>query len=473
MMNKKNATLLLLLMCGMLRLWGQNSVGEQMSLIITDLKKGNTVTAKNDKQPLTPASIVKLITTATALEILGDDFQFKTEIIIRGEVICGTLDGDLVIKAGGDPTLGSAYMDDNNFLSDWTDVVKRLNISKINGDIVADVSIFDRQPLPQKWSSPDVGNYYAAGVYGLSFYDNTLAVAFHTGRAGSKAQITDIFPNVSGVTIDNRLFAEKGVGDNAYFSGVPYSFHRTVTGSIEAMSERFVVKADNGNPSMALLQALRDSLIKAGISVDGKLKVYNGKCLSKSERAKSAIFSSYSPKLSDIVKVINTHSHNVFAEYLLKYLSLQRAKQGCFDKGIDELKNCWKNRGVDVSQWQLYDGSGLTKNNLLTAQSLNKLLIYMHSDSRYYDAFIASFPVAGVNGTVRNLFKNTPLAGRAYLKSGSMAKVQCYAGYIVTDRGYYSIVVMLNGFAGKRRDTVSKIENVILEEIERYEKTPN
>lgn len=470
-MNKKNVTLLLLLVCGTLRLWGQNSVGGQMSLIITDLKKGNTVTAKNDNQPLTPASIVKLITTATALEILGDDFQFKTDIIIRGNVAYGTLNGDLIIKAGGDPTLGSAYMDDNNFLSDWICAIRRLNISKIDGDIIADVSIFDRQPLPPKWGSPDVGNYYAAGVYGLSFYDNTLAVTFRTGQAGSKAQIADIFPNVSGATIDNRLFAEKGVGDNAYFCGDPYSFHRKVTGSIEAMSERFVVKADNGNPSMALLQALRDSLLKTGISVDGELKVYNGKCLSKSEQATSVIFSSYSPKLSDIVKIINMYSHNVFAEYLLKYLSLQRAKQGSFDKGIDELKNYWKNRGVDVSQWQLYDGSGLTKNNLLTARSLNKLLIYMHSDSRYSDAFIASFPIAGVNGTVRNVFKNTPLAGKAYLKSGSMAKVQCYAGYIVTDGGYYSIVVMLNGFTGKRSDTVSQIEKVISEEIERYENT--
>ena len=129
----------------------QSSAYQKLSLIMTDLETGETFVNKNGDQLLTPASITKLITTATALEILGDDFTFKTTVQIDGVLENGIVRGNLIIKAGGDPLLGSHYLENTNFLSTWSSILKTIGIKHIEGDIVADVSVFDNKPMPKGW----------------------------------------------------------------------------------------------------------------------------------------------------------------------------------------------------------------------------------------------------------------------------------------------------------------------------------
>lgn len=460
MINKKRVSIIILL-CTVGLLSAQTQAKQQVSMVITDLDTKQIVVNRNGAVKMTPASITKLITTATALEILGDDFRFKTEILVDGTINKGRLNGNLIIKAGGDPVLGSSYFDDTNFLNDWASAVKAFGISEIHGDIVADVSVFDNNPLPRGWGSPDVGNYYAAGIYGLSFLDNSLAVYFRSGRVGTKPQIIGTFPKIDGFKIYNHITSQRGVGDKAYFSGLPYENHRKVGGFIEANTDSFLVKADMPNPPMVLIKAFKDTLQKHGVLQHGKLKVSHQNVTYN--RTLLPVFASYSVPLSDIVSVTNVYSNNMTAEYLLKYLSLQKHQQGSSLGGVEVIKEFWESRGLDFSSLSMYDGSGLTRYNRFSALFLNSLLVYMAKESRYADVFFESLPVAGVNGTVRNLLKNTELSGTAYLKSGSMSKVQCYAGYIIYGNKKYSIVVMVNNYAGKRKDTVAMIEKMVVD----------
>ncbi len=460
MINKKSASIIILL-CAVGLLSARTRTKQQVSMVIADLDTKQVVVNRNGAVEMTPASITKLITTATALEILGDDFRFKTDILVDGTVNKGKLKGNLIIKAGGDPVLGSSYFDDTNFLNDWAGAIKAFGINEIHGDIVADVSIFDNNPLPGGWGSPDVGNYYAAGIYGLSFLDNTLAVYFRSGRVGTKPHIIGTFPKIDGFKIYNHITSQRGVGDKAFFSGLPYENHRKVVGYIEANTDSFRVKADMPNPPLVLLRALKDTLQKHSVPQYGKLKVSHQNTVRNSTLI--PVFASYSVPLSDIVSVTNIYSNNTIAEYLLKYLSLQKHKQGSFIGGVEVIKEFWERQGLDLSTLSMYDGSGLTGYNKFSALFLNDLLVYMAKESKYADVFFESLPVAGVNGTVRNFLKNTELSGTAYLKSGSMAKVQCYAGYIMYGGKKYSIVVMVNNFEGKRKDTVAMIEKLIVD----------
>ena len=456
---------IILLSCSWFLLYGLSAQSiEKFAIVMTDLNGGKNVLSRNAHNPMVPASITKLITTATALEVLGEDFQFQTEIQVGGDIKDSVLYGDLIVKASGDPMLGSEYTSNReSFLNEWSSVVLGYGIQRITGDIVADVSVFDKQAVPKGWLAEDLGNYYAAGVYGLSLVDNTLRVAFRTGVSGSLAKVIGWEPAIKDCHITSKVKARKAVGDAVYFSGKAYQQDRTAIGNLEANSKRFIVKADLGNPNMALLQAFRDTLSVVGVEVDGGLRVEFSTPEYKQDKPRT-ILKYNSVPLSDIIRLTNVHSINMYAETLLKRISMQRDECGNFPGGISFVKEFWGERGLDVSLLNMKDGSGLTPNNSFTADFLNKLLIEMYrSENRA--VFMQSLPIAGQTGTVKRFLKDTSLEGKARLKSGSMRGVQCYAGYIEANGTVYSIVVMANGFRKDRKTAVNEIEREILSVI--------
>ena len=137
---------------------------------------------------------LSLLTSAAALELLGPGYCFKTQLGYTGNLnkSTGLLTGDIVIKGGGDPALGSQYFKDHyrNFLTDWITTIKKLGIKKIEGRIIADDTRYDNQPVPPKWIWEDIGNYYGAGTYGLSVFDNMFEIHFRTYGEGSIPEIT-------------------------------------------------------------------------------------------------------------------------------------------------------------------------------------------------------------------------------------------------------------------------------------------
>lgn len=462
-MNYKKIILSLTLALVSVSLFSQTI--RNLAIVATDLESGRTVVSRNANQKLKPASITKLITTATAIELLGRDFMFKTEILALGEVKDSTLHGDLIVKASGDPMLGSAYAtNEATFLREWSQIIKSRGIREIAGDIVADVSVYDKEAYPIGWGAPDLGNYYAAGVYGISFADNVLRVSFSSGKSGTRAKVMGFSPEIKDCKITSSVVAQRSVGDAVFFSGKSYDNDRRATGKIEANSTNFVIRADIGNPNMVLLQSLRDTLASLGVATKGSLRVeFKPQKYGKLEP--QPIIYQYSPPLSDIIRIVNVYSNNMYAEALLKRLSLEISDKGNFPKGIKVIENYWQSKGLDCSLLDLKDGSGLTTNNGFTARFLNDLLIYMDG-SKNRDVFLQSLPIAGQNGTVRRFLKGTSLEGLAYLKSGSITGVQCYAGYIEANGKRYSLVVMANGFRNGRRSAVAEIEREILRVIE-------
>ncbi|MDR3327117.1 MAG: D-alanyl-D-alanine carboxypeptidase/D-alanyl-D-alanine-endopeptidase [Prevotellaceae bacterium] len=446
-------------------LFAQNNLaGASIGFVLTDLATGENLISQNSNMCLTPASINKLITTAAALEILGADFRFKTDFSYSGNITDSVLNGNLYIVGGGDPTLCSKYFDNSDFSEQLCNILKANKITQINGDIIVDASIFDKEPIPSGWSWNDIGNYYAAGIYGLSIFDNTTNITFST--LNSTPEITNISPQVQGLVIENNLIAKKGVGDSAYFYGRPYENFRQVFGAIEKDRDAFLLKADIPNPPLVTAQYVVAVLGKNGIKVKGKATD-----VLEENQTKTLLYQHFSEPLSTVLLLTNYHSNNNFTEHILKYLSLQTSEEGNFEGGIKVVKQFWKSKELNTETLFMLDGSGLSPHNAVCVNFLNDVLIYMAKESKNSEVFFQSLPVAGVSGTVHNFLKNTELQDKVHLKSGSIARVQCYAGYIVDNEKKYSFVIMVNNFSGKRKEIVKEIENKIINAIEQCVKS--
>jgi D-alanyl-D-alanine carboxypeptidase/D-alanyl-D-alanine-endopeptidase (penicillin-binding protein 4) len=437
-----------------------NFESASIGFIVTDLATEKPIVSKNPNICLTPASVSKIITTATALEILGANFQFETSLQYDGTLSNGVLNGNLYICGGGDPTLGSKYFNDN-FLDEWCKALKIKGIKKITGTIIAEPQIFDNEPLPSGWTWADIGNYYGAGVYGLSVFDNMTNVFFESNAEGTKPKITKISPEIDGLIIENHLISKKNIGDSAYFYGAPYENKRQIFGAIEANKTDFEVKADIPNPPIFLAKTFSNYLSINEIEVSGKVSDTIFEPVKK-----NLLHRHFSPPLSEIIKITNHQSNNMFSEHIFKYLSVKNSMPASVSASIEVVKNFWKSNGLNVSAFFISDGSGLSPHSAVNPEFINNLLIFMYKKSKNSKIFFESLPVAGESGTVRKFLINTKLSGKAHLKSGSIARVQCYAGYIVSGKKSFAITIMINNFSGKRKDAVKEIEKMILEAVD-------
>ncbi|MDO9153211.1 MAG: D-alanyl-D-alanine carboxypeptidase/D-alanyl-D-alanine-endopeptidase [Paludibacter sp.] len=430
-----------------------------ISLLVTYLKTGKTLYEIRPKNATVTASTIKVITTSTALEVYGPDFRFVTRLEIDGEIgKDSTLNGNLYVRGGGDPTLGSDKMGDKDFLSKWVSAVKKRGIKNINGKIIADPVIFEQQVINPKWSWEDMGNYYAPAIHGISYLDNTFKLYFRSAKAGTITEMLRTEPEISGLKIDNFVKSANINFDNAYFYGAPFSYNRSVTGEIPANKTEFVVRGDIPEPALLLAQHFRKKLIESGVYIgDAAVVQTNEAC------KKFVIYSHFSPPLSEIITEINVKSNNHYAEYLFKYLGTKNNKTGTTDAAIEHIRSFWKSKGLSVDQLFQSDGSGLSTTNAASANFFVELLTYMQLKSKYADIFYKSLPVSGESGTIKDLLKNTALQGKLRAKSGTIARVKCYVGYVETKSTTLVLAILVNNANGSSSAVTQKIEEFLLD----------
>src|ERR1035437_304443 len=239
-----------------------------ISLLVKDLSTNKTIFQFRPNNSTIPASTMKLVTTATALEILGPKFCFQTKLEIDGKINSdGVLNGNLYIRGGGDPTLGSEHLGEHDFLTKWVEEVKKLGIKKINGQIIADGTLYDDQGVNPKWTWEDIGNYYAAGASGISYMDNTYQLVLKSGIEGSTPEILRVEPEIPTLTFENQLKSTSIAFDSAYFYGAPHSNLRSIHGEIPANRIEYIIKGDIPNPGLLLAEHFQDKLLENGINI--------------------------------------------------------------------------------------------------------------------------------------------------------------------------------------------------------------
>ena len=446
--------------------------GASFSLVVKDVQEGRTVYSYDTDRLQSPASVLKTVATATALEILGEDYRYPTTLEYDGILENGTLEGNLYIKGSGDPSLGSSHFapGQNKFLSTWIAALQKAGIKHITGSVISDESIFDTEGVSIKWLREDMGNYYAPGSYGISIFDNMYKLSLQTGAAGTRPVLKGTEPDIPFIRFKNYLKAAPVSSDSAYIIGAPLDDVRYLYGVLPANREAYVLKGDIPDPALYLARYLTDQLQQKGIRVDGSPSCYRLEVeenrWKKGERKE--IVTTYSPTLREIASICNHVSHNLYADALVKTVGLQYKPRrnemiSSFGRGVQVVKEYWEKKGLDVFPLRMNDGSGLAPADKVSAGFMGELLVYMATESAVSDAFIASLPQAGIEGSVRNFLKGSKLQGKAHLKSGGITGVRSYAGYITKDGKTYAVAVFSNNYSCPMSRMTRALEKLLLQ----------
>ncbi len=415
-----------------------------IGLMIESLDTGELIFQKNPYKLFMPASNMKLFTAAAALVRLGPEFKFKTELLSSGIVDSeGTLTGDLVIKGSGDPSFGSTYFHSEPaaIFDTWINSLKALGIKRVEGDIFGDDNIFDDSRFGAGWEYGDLQYSYAAPTGGLSYMDNCIRITVIPGmKAGDSANVR-IEPDIGLFRIESNIStveptriqgvrSVRNVGERLIqLSGTISTDHSPIT--------RYITVE---NPTLFSASVFKHLLEKNGIEVSGE-----GVDLDESNKAATElqqIAAIESPPLHEILNILNKVSHNFFADQLLKTLGKEYHDSGTFTSGIAVLKGFLSSAGIDPTNYFQYDGSGLSRYNLVMPVQILTLLKYMknHTFSEY---FFDSLPVAAVDGTIENRMRNTPAANKVHAKTGTIRWARGLSGYVTSKDGEEFVVAML------------------------------
>jgi len=438
-----------------------------ITLTVLDIDDGTLDAAINPYTMAIPASSLKVITTLVALDILGSDYTFKTTLAYKGTIEDdGTLKGDIHIIGSGDPTLGSSKFDGypsyEGVLDKISDEIIAAGITCIDGDIIADESIYNSFPIAPTWQWNDLGNYYASGAWGININENVYTIYFaNRGAIGRRPRIKSHYPSVPGIEFSNEVAVDSShTGDQAYIFGGPYNYSKRIVGTIPAGEGTFSIKGSIPEPPMFLASQIHKKLVLKGVQCEDYDVVFTP---NKGILDKTLIFTMNSPPLIDIVKRANLESNNLYCESLLKSVGIKIRKSGSGQLGISGIKRYLKKLKVGHSCLIMQDGSGLSARNNVCSYMMSDFL-RKYTIKNGFDETAKLLPTGGVSGTVRGLFKQSAAAGSIWLKSGSMTSVQSYTGLVKTKSGKRkSFCIIVNGYSVKGSTVRSKLEKVMKE----------
>lgn len=441
---------------------------------VMEVESGEVLASNNASKTLLPASTLKTFTSGASLSILRESFTFQTELQYDGTIDAnGVLQGNLYIKGGGDPTLGSDRFPGRTDISTvqhkWLDAIAEAGIKEINGSVIGDASIFEDALIPETWVWQDIGNYYGAGACGLTFHENTYYLYFKPhATVGEKAEVLRAEPPMPNIEFINEMkTGKRGSGDNGYIFGTHYSYHRYLRGSIPQGKEEFSIKGCIPDPALYAADTLSRFLREAGIEVSGGASTM--RLLNIEDKApegeRTRIHKHTSPKLKEIIYWLNKKSINLYAETILKMCGHRRYGLGSTDNGLKAVRLYWAAKGLDLDGLQQQDGSGLSRYNGITPGQLAGALRIV-AQQPWYKGFHESLPIAGDSkdiGSIRSLCKGTSAANNLRAKSGYISRVRGYAGYVTNQSGkLLSFAMLANNYSCSNRTMKKHFEKLMI-----------
>lgn len=408
-----------------------------VGIAVVEISTGRIVASENYNKVMLPASILKSFTSATALNILGPDYQFVTNVVADGNISGNVLNGNIVVKPSGDPTIQSEHFPETaGFTDSIVSNLKRLGISVIRGEIIVDEDGFKDPAQNPQWTVGDLGCAYGTGNYAFNFRDNIFKIYPQSQRTVPDAPWAEIVIEssegsndvVHGINSDLYVLSGRGVDKSTYFTSVPMN-----------------------SPSAFFISELKGKLKNSGVSVNDEYIDSSGNT--------RMVYSHRSPQLRYILRSLMVRSDNMMAESVLRALDFSDSRSSA----LTAEKKHWQNKGIDTSKITVLDGSGLARADRVSPKFMSDVLVNMAKGNNA-EIYTGLFPKVGKEGTVRNLLRQTALDGKLVLKSGSLNGVHCYAGYKLGANGTptHAVVVMVNNFYCSRDVLRSKIQSWLL-----------
>lgn len=425
-----------------------------VGMYVINSETGALVFEKNAQMGMAPASSQKVVTSVTAFELLGKDYQSKTTLGYAGKINKDVLEGALLLKGSGDPTLGSwryAGTKESVLLDKWLAAMQAKGIKTINGSVLTDERIFTSATTPDGWIWQDIGNYYGAAANGLNWRENQFDLILQSGlKVGDSVKIKATEPAWLGsrLALTNELRSgTKGSGDNAYIYLAPYTDNGFVRGTIPLGEPNFTISGAIPNPPQLLADLLGKKMEGAGIRIKDRVGSFYGPLGERIDKqfTITPLVVHQSPSLDSINYWFLKKSINLYGEALLKTLAVKQQKPGHTDSGVAVVRQFWASRGIDKEALKVIDGSGLSPQNRVTAKALVTVLQYARNRP-WFSSFYNALPyMNGLN-----------------MKDGYINGVRSYTGYSKSKAGTtYTFCLMVNNFDGSAGTAREKLWRIL------------
>ena len=376
---------------------------------VVSLDTGKLVFSQNAEKSLMPASNMKLVTCSAALALLGPEFVYTTGVYSVGD--------DLILKGSGDPSLDFAR------LQKLAEAVKAAGVAEVKGKLLYDASVFDSEALGEGWQWDDEEFYYSAQVAGLCCDENVSVVLVKPGALGEAPRV-EASPYF---VVENKAVTTEGKEKTLSISRKRGQNVVVVTGKLGEKAEATRTVLTVEDPARFAAFRFAEALRGVGVRVSDSV-VFEATVDSKYS---APLCVSTSKPLAQLAADFMKPSDNLYGECFLKTLGAVKGKKGSSSEGAGAIRAWLASRNISLAGFYQADGSGLSRMNLVTAQLLTSILKEKATDAFFKDAL----PLAGVDGTLKGRFKNTPAQGNLRAKTGTLSGASSLSGYVTTKFG--------------------------------------
>lgn len=433
---------------------------------IVSLTDGHVLYERNQDHLFVPASNTKLFTTALALIRLGPEYRFTTQIVAGRPIdSSGTLSGDLVLVGGGDPSLsGREYPyryrpnapADYSFraIEDFGAQLAARGLKRVDGDIVGDDQRYVWSPYAAGWSFGDAAWEYGAPVSALIVNDNSFALSLRpAAQAGEPARVS-LTPTFEYFTIDNQVRTIMSGERKIDVERTPSRHQLRLNGTIPIDDPGLTQLLAVDDPALYVATVLREVLIRQGVSIQGRAVARHRFPGDVNDPTKPHVVLAErsSPLLAEILQVVDKVSQNLHAEVLLREIGFFMRHAGTREAGLADLSDFLSDVGIPKDDYRFADGSGLSRNTLVTPAAITKLLAYMYRTPNR-DVWTNLLPIAGVDGTLATRFPDHPEAHTIHAKTGTLSHVRANSGYLDSpEYGPLAFSILVNNYDAPTSD---------------------
>lgn len=424
-----------------------------IGVLVQSLESGEFIFKTNESKNFIPASNMKLITTAAALNYLGKDFRYKTYLYLDGSIHKnGEFIGNIIIRGSGDPTIsGSFVKDPTELLDNWVARLENAGIRSIRGNIIGDDNYFDSYYYSPGWLWDDMIYPYSAQISALSINDNKVDIEIFPGENVGELAKFVVQPENSYIQIINNIYTVQagGITDiTAYREPQTNVIELSGTVAFESSIKKIpqLVSVTIDNPTRYYLNLFKEALNRRSVRFKGALfdiDDWNERISYSELRPFDSIIS---PNLSEIIQQVNKMSLNLPSEMLVKTIGMETAGEGSTAKGIEQIKKFASKIGINLEKTSMVDGSGLSRYNLISPNHIVNLLMQMNrsADSLF---FIQSLAVPGKKGSLNRRLTKTLAERNVFAKTGTMNNVSNLSGYVISrDDELFAFSIMMMNF---------------------------
>jgi len=442
---------------------------------IVSLGTGKPVYSLNESRLFTPASAAKLFTTAAAFDAIGGDYRFVTTVEAAAPPDgSGTIAGDLTLVGRGDPNLSGRKLPYSIrserpqpplwMLDELAEQLASRGVRQIGGDIIGDDTYYPYDRFAEGWSQDDLQWSYGAPVSALSVNDNFLFITITPGVREGDAALLSFDPSTDYYQIENHIMTgaagpAKKIGIHREPGAMKLEFWGTIPAGSAAHTEELAIE----DPAQFAAIALKLALENHGIAVNGTARARHLPLWQETQAAgqSSTVLAKHEsgPLFQDLV-VINKTSQNLHAELALRLLGRIIGGAGTAEAGLNAVSSFAARAGITPEEFKLHDGSGLSRQDVVTPAAFVKLLQFA-AGQPWGARFAETLPAAGSDGSLRERFERTPLAGHLQAKTGGMDHVNTLAGFLTTQRGTrLAFAIMVNNHQmeeGRAKEIIDKL----------------